>query len=212
MTPLPESGLYAVTDPALTRERGLHSCVEQALEAGAALVQYRDKSASAPQRRERAQSLLDLCRQFAVPLIINDDVQLARAIGADGAHVGRDDDAVRRARAILGPAAIVGASCYHELPLAIEAVRDGASYVAFGRFFVSHTKPGQALASVDLLEQARQQIDVPIAAIGGITAANGRAVVNAGASLLAVIHDLWCEADCTPRAQALVRCFADSRA
>jgi len=121
--------------------------------------------------------------------------------------VGRDDDAVSHARAVLGPAAIVGASCYHELPLAIQAVNDGASYVAFGRFFVSHTKPGHPLASVQLLEQAQQQIAVPIVTIGGITASNGRALVNAGANLLAVIHDLWCEPDCTSSAQALVGCF-----
>ena len=208
---LPKSGLYAITDPELSHERGLRTCVQEALGAGAAMVQYRDKVASAEQRRERAKSLLDLCRRFDVPLIINDDVDLAKAIGADGVHVGRDDDAVPHARATLGAHAIVGASCYHELPRAIRAVHEGASYIAFGRFFPSHTKPGQALASVELLAQARQQIDVPIAAIGGITASNGRPLVDAGASLLAVIHDLWCEADCAPRAQALIDCFNPAR-
>lgn len=207
MTHLPNSGLYAITDPELTHASGLVTCVEQALEAGAALVQYRDKHSSAPQRRERAQCLLTLCRQFRVPLVINDDVHLAQAVGADGVHVGRDDDAVPHARAILGADAIVGASCYHELPRAIQAARDGASYVAFGRFFESHTKPGQPLASLELLAEARQQLDVPIAAIGGITASNGRALVDAGANLLAVIHDLWCDPDCTPRTRALIGCF-----
>jgi thiamine-phosphate pyrophosphorylase len=143
-----------------------------------------------------------------VPLIVNDDVQLALAIGADGVHVGRDDDAVANARAILGSGAIVGASCYHELSLAQRAVDDGATYVAFGRFFPSKTKPGQALADLDLLIRARQQLDVPIAAIGGITADNGRSLVESGADLLAVIHDLWCEQHCRPRAKALVECFA----
>ena len=207
LTPLPDSGLYAITDPELTHDRDLNTCVQQALDAGAAMVQYRDKPASSQKRRERAESLLELCRQYRVPLIVNDDVHLALAIGADGVHVGRDDDAVAHARAVLGPTAIVGASCYHELPLAIRAVRDGATYVAFGRFYSSKTKPGQALATVQLLEQARRQIRVPIAAIGGISAGNGQTLINAGASLLAVIHDLWCEPDCTPRAQALVDCF-----
>jgi len=212
MQALPAFGLYAITDPQLTDARGLNACVEQALAAGAALVQYRDKLASPPERRTRAESLLSLCRRYNVPLIINDEVQLAQAIGADGVHVGREDDAVSHARAVLGPSAIVGASCYHELPLALRAVRDGATYVAFGRFFASHTKPGQALASLELLEQARQQIDVPIVAIGGITAENGRALVDAGVSLLAVIHDLWCEPDCAARARALVDCFPKSSA
>ena len=212
MTRRLNSGLYAVTDAELTRDRGLVTCVRQALEAGAALVQYRDKFSSASQRRESAQCLLDLCRQFNVPLVINDDVHLAHEVGADGVHVGRDDDAVSHARAVLGADAIVGASCYHDLPCAIRAVRDGASYVAFGRFFESHTKPGQPLASVALLAEARQRLNVPIAAIGGITANNGRALVNAGASFLAVIHDLWCEPDCTARAQALIGCFEPDRA
>lgn len=211
MIPFPDSGLYAITAPELTRGRGLNACVEQVLSAGASVVQYRDKTATASQRRERAQSLLSLCRQYKVPLVINDDIQLAQDIGADGVHVGRDDDAVSRARQILGPRAIVGASCYHDLQLAIQAARDGATYVAFGRFFTSRTKPGQALASVELLQQARQEVTLPITAIGGIQASNGRCLVQAGADLLAVIHDLWCEQNCTPRAQALVRCFADTR-
>ncbi|MFT5447527.1 MAG: thiamine-phosphate pyrophosphorylase [Gammaproteobacteria bacterium] len=205
--PLPQSGLYAITDQELTRDRGLLTCVKQVLDSGAAIVQYRDKTASGPQLRERAESLLELCRKYEVPLIVNDDVQLALAIGADGVHVGRDDDAVANARATLGPTAIVGASCYHELSLAQRAVDDGATYIAFGRFFTSKTKPGQALADLNLLMQARQQFTVPIAAIGGITADNGRSLVESGANLLAVIHDLWCEPDCRPRAKALVECF-----
>lgn len=206
-SPLPKSGLYAITDQELTRDRGLLSCVAQVLEAGAAIVQYRDKTAGQAQRRERAEALLALCGQFNVPLIVNDDVRLAREIGADGVHVGRDDDAVGKARAVLGPTAIIGASCYHELSLAQRAVDDGATYIAFGRFFTSKTKPGQALADEKLLEQARRQFAVPIAAIGGINADNGRSLVKSGADFLAVIHDLWCEPDCRSRAKALVECF-----
>lgn len=177
-SPLPKTGLYAITDQVLTRDRGLLACVKQVLDAGTAIVQYRDKTASGAQLRERAETLLELCRQYNVPLIVNDDVQLALAIGADGVHVGRDDDAVANARAILGPTAIVGASCYHQLSLAQRAVDDGATYVAFGRFFISKTKPGQALADLNLLMQARQQLAVPIAAIGGISADNGRSLVE----------------------------------
>jgi thiamine-phosphate pyrophosphorylase len=207
MTPLPTRGLYAVTDPALTEERGLLACVEQALRGGAAAVQYRDKSAPPATALARARALLSLCRSHAVPLIVNDDVELAAACGADGVHVGRDDAAVRHARELLGPDAIIGASCYHDFVLAQRAVADGASYVAFGRFFASRTKPGQALATPDLLHQARARLAVPVVAIGGITAGNAATLVAAGAQLLAVVHDLWSGEDCAARARALCRCF-----
>ena len=207
MNPLPNHGLYALTDPVLTAERGLVISVEQALRGGATLIQYRDKSAQVNEKSARAQALLKICRQAKVPLIINDDVELALAIGADGVHVGRDDQAVQHARQMLGSQAIVGASCYHQLSLATQAVRDGASYVAFGRFFESLTKPGQALANQQLLRAAKQQLSVPIAAIGGIAAENAPELVAAGTDFLAVIHDLWREDDCQARAQALSNCF-----
>lgn len=207
MTPLPTNGLYAVTDAVLTEERGLLTCVEQALIGGAAVVQYRDKCADPATALARANALLSLCRRYAVPLIVNDDVELAATCGADGVHVGRDDTAVRHAREALGPDAIVGASCYHDVALAQRAVSDGASYVAFGRFFPSRTKPGQALATLDLLRQARSQLAVPVVAIGGITTGNAASLVSAGAQLLAVIHELWSGDDCAERARALCRCF-----
>lgn len=207
MTPLPNRGLYAVTDAVLTHERGLLVCVEQALLGGASVVQYRDKLADPATALTRARALLSLCRAHAVPLIINDDVTLAARSGADGVHVGRDDAAVRHAREVLGPDAIVGASCYHDFKLAERAVADGASYIAFGRFFTSRTKPGQALATPDLLGLARARLAAPVVAIGGITAGNGASLVEAGAQMLAVIHDLWSSEDCTERARLLCRCF-----
>lgn len=207
-TPLPTRGLYAVTDTSLTEERGLLACVEQALRGGAAAVQYRDKNADPATALSRARALLSLCRGYAVPLIINDDVALAQRVGADGVHVGRDDAAVRHAREALGAGAIVGASCYHDFTLAQRAVVDGASYVAFGRFFTSRTKPGKALATLELLHLARENLPVPVVAIGGITAGNGASLVAAGAHLLAVIHDLWSGEDCAARARALCRCVS----
>jgi thiamine-phosphate pyrophosphorylase len=207
MTRLPTRGLYAVTDTSLTDDRGLLACVEQALHGGAAAIQYRDKTADPATALSRAHALLSLCRGYGVPLIVNDDVALAAKVGADGVHVGREDAAVRDARAALGPAAIIGASCYHDLALAQQAVADGASYVAFGRFFTSRTKPGQALATPELLQQARAHLPVSVVAIGGITAANGASLVAAGAHMLAVIHDLWSGEDCAARARALCRCF-----
>jgi thiamine-phosphate pyrophosphorylase len=209
MIPMPAKGLYAITDHALTRARGLAPCVEEALRGGATMVQYRDKTHDRARRREEAAALLELCHRFGAPLVINDDVDLALEVGADGVHVGREDAAVATARARLGPDAIVGASCYHDLGRAGAACRAGASYVAFGRFFTSATKPGQALATPALLGEARSSLPVPLVAIGGIRAENGAALVRAGADLLAVIHDLWTAPDRAARAKALAACWQD---
>lgn len=204
---MPRRGLYAVTDSALTQPRGLLACVESALKGGAALVQYRDKNNDQLRRREEARALLALCERFGVPLIINDDVELARDTGAHGVHVGREDAAVASARAALGPAAIIGASCYHELERAEAAEQAGATYVAFGRFFTSRTKPGTARATPDLLREARARISLPIVAIGGIRAGNAASLITAGADMVAVIDDLWSGPDCEDRARALSACF-----
>jgi thiamine-phosphate pyrophosphorylase len=204
---LPKPGLYAVTDAALTRARGLFACVEAALKGGAVMVQYRDKAAPRARRLSEATRLAALCRDAGVPLIVNDDPALAAEAGANGVHLGRDDGPVSRARALLGPTAIIGVSCYHELSRAREAALAGADYGAFGRFFASCTKPGEALATPTLLRSARAELDLPLVAIGGITAANGAPLVAAGASWLAVIHDLWSGVDVAARARALGDCF-----
>ena len=204
---MPRRGLYAVTDNVLTQPRGLLDCVEAALAGGAALVQYRDKTNDQVRRREEAWALLALCERFGVPLIINDDVELAHDTGAHGVHVGRDDAAIASARAALGPAAIIGASCYHELERAEAAQRAGATYVAFGRFFTSSTKPGTARATPDLLREARASISIPIIAIGGIRADNASSLITAGADMVAVINDLWSGPDCEASARALSACF-----
>ena len=200
-------GLYAVTDTALTRDRGLLRCVESALNGGAVMVQYRDKGSCSSQRRQEAMDLLAVCRRFGVPLIINDDVELAVEIGAHGVHVGQEDASVASARAALGPTAIVGASCYHELERARSAQDQGASYVAFGRFFTASTKPGAAMATAQLLREARSSLAVPVVAIGGIRADNASSLVNAGADMVAVINDLWSAPDCRAQAKALSACF-----
>jgi thiamine-phosphate pyrophosphorylase len=204
---LPGPGLYAVTDATLTRERGLVACVDAALNGGAVMVQYRNKAAPRARRLAEATRLAALCQGTGVPLIVNDDPALAADAGADGVHLGREDGPVSRARALLGPTAIIGVSCYHELSRAREGALAGADYAAFGRFFTSSTKPGEALATPALLRSARAELDLPLVAIGGITAANGAALVAAGARWLAVIHDLWSGPDVTASARALADCF-----
>jgi thiamine-phosphate pyrophosphorylase len=163
--------------------------VKAALLGGAGVVQYRAKAGRSS--AEEATALLTMCRESGVPLIINDDVGLALEIGADGVHLGRDDDGLASARELLGPQGIIGVSCYDDLTRALEAQNAGASYVAFGRFFPSLTKPHAPCARLHTLRQAQSQLNVPIVAIGGITQENGGALIGAGADLLAVIEGVF---------------------
>jgi len=184
------SGLYVITDDHLSgNELILH--VRQALEGGAHLVQYRNKTKQTSIKEMTARSLLELCREYHVPLLINDDVELAVTIGADGVHLGQSDVKLLEARRLLGAKAIIGVTCHASLELAKQAEKNGASYVAFGRFFASHTKPDASPASINLLTTAKQQLSIPICAIGGITPDNAPTLVGAGADMLAVIHGVF---------------------
>jgi thiamine-phosphate pyrophosphorylase len=204
------NGLYAITDSQLIPAGKLAEQVEQAIAGGACLVQYRDKHHSRTERKREATLLVRLCEQRDVPLIINDDVELAREVGAAGVHLGRDDVSISHARQRLGAKAIIGVSCYNRLDYATEAAHAGASYIAFGRFFPSHSKPDAVQADTSLLEQAHAQINLPIAAIGGITPGNGRQLVEAGANLLAVIHGVFGQADIQAAARQYTHCFNTS--
>ncbi len=187
----PSNGLYAITQ---TEHKSLDTVVnevESALKGGAVVVQYRDKQ---PQDAELlASRLLKLCQQYKVPLLINDDVDLAARIGADGVHIGRDDGSIERARQRLGQQAIIGVSCYDSIDYALEAQSQGVNYVAFGRFFPSSSKPLAKPASLETLSLAKQELSIPIVAIGGILPENGSLLLKAGADVLAVIGGLFNE-------------------
>jgi thiamine-phosphate pyrophosphorylase len=156
---MPVCGLYAITlDERDTAE--LLRKVRLALQGGARVVQYRNKSAGNALRLEQALALRALTREFSVPLIVNDDVLLARQIDADGVHLGGTDGNVADARKVLGSGKLIGVSCYNRLSLAREAVSQGADYVAFGSFFASAVKPDAVVATPDLLQQARSEFDV----------------------------------------------------
>ena len=198
----PFTGLYAITDAAL-KGQAIETQVELAIRGGARVVQYRDKSQDAHQRKAEAQAIHAVCRSFDVPLLINDDVQLAADIDADGVHLGRDDANLDIARKQLGPQAIIGVSCYNRLQLAERAVEAGADYVAFGRFFPSQSKPEAIHAGTELLNVARAKLDCPIVAIGGITPDNGRQLIQAGADMLAVIRGVFAADDITQAARSL---------
>ena len=188
-------GLYAITDSTLSPGDHLLQHVEQALLGGAAIIQYREKTGSASRRLAQATALLRLCRDHKALLIINDDLDLARRIGADGVHLGAEDSAPEDARSLLGEDALIGVSCYNRLELAREAAAAGADYIAFGRFFPSRIKPDAVQAYPELLTAARADLQVPLVAIGGITPENGASLVAAGADMLAVIHGVFGQTD-----------------
>lgn len=199
-------GVYAITPETADTAR-LLSQVEAALLGGVAAVQYRDKSGDVARRHEQASELVALCHQFHVPLIINDDLRLADLCDADGVHLGRDDGSLREARIILGKDRLIGASCYQSLELAEAAQTAGASYVAFGSFFASPTKPAASRADAALLHAATQVIQIPLVAIGGITLTNAPSLLDAGADSLAVLSALFEAADIRATAHDLNQLF-----
>ncbi|MET0086181.1 MAG: thiamine phosphate synthase [Sedimenticola sp.] len=188
-------GLYAITDSTLAANSSIIDQVAQALAGGARVIQYRDKSGDDQKRLAEAGALLILCRQHHAPLIINDDVELAARIGADGVHLGKDDPDIQAARTRLGKQAIIGISCYNQFDRASIAQEAGADYIAFGRFFNSTVKPDAVQAQPDLLRRAKRELELPTVAIGGITPENGGALIEAGADMLAVIHGVFGQPD-----------------
>jgi len=198
------SGLYVITDDKLSDSHLLEH-VQQAIQGGAGIVQYRSKTKQTAIKEMTARSLLELCREHRVPLLINDDVELAANIGADGVHLGQTDTRLTEARQRLGAGAIIGITCHASLELATQAQQQGASYVAFGRFFNSQTKPDASPANIDLLRYAKKQLSIPICAIGGITIDNATTLIDAGADLLAVIHGVFGQVDIQKAAQSYVK-------
>jgi thiamine-phosphate pyrophosphorylase len=205
-------GLYALTDPELVPEPVLAERVAQAIDGGARIVQFRDKSAGAAARRRRAQEVLAACRAHGALCIINDDPHLAAELDADGVHLGQEDASTTRARAIVGPDRLVGVSCYNRMEIALAGIAAGADYVAFGSVWPSATKPGAVRAPLSLLRQASRELSVPVVAIGGITRANAAATIAAGAHCIAVVSDLFGDPDPRRAAQVLSAACEHSRA
>ena len=182
-------GLYAITDSELLKGR-LLPYVEAALKGGATLLQYRDKSSDDARRLREAETLRELCNRYGAALIINDDAELAARLGV-GLHLGQGDGSLSAARALLGRQAIIGGTCHAQLELAEAAAKEGVSYVAFGRFFNSTTKPGAPSADIALLAAAKAKVNLPIVAIGGVTLENAPELIAHGASMVAVVHGLF---------------------
>lgn len=200
-------GLYAITPDSLCRDAArLQAAVAAALRGGAVLVQYRDKSPGADRARNAAM-LLALCRDSGARFIVNDDVELAANIGADGVHLGARDAPVPFARERLGARAVIGVSCANRIERAVVAQDQGASYVAFGRFFPSRTKPDAPQADLAVLTAARASLRVPLCAIGGITPELAPQVIAAGADLVAAVEGVFGVRDVEAAARAYATQF-----
>jgi len=187
----PCSGIYAITQTENKSAEQVISDVTAALKGGIKLLQYRDKKPS--DAMFLAGALKELCHSYHVPLIINDHIDLAKQIGADGVHIGQEDGLLSEARRVLGNNAIIGISCYNNIERALEAEQQSADYVAFGRFFPSTSKPLAAPAQLSTLKIAKAKIKIPIVAIGGVLPSNGAELLDSGADLLAVIGGLFDE-------------------
>jgi thiamine-phosphate pyrophosphorylase len=185
----PLRGLYAITQIKNKTADIIINEVIAAIKGGAVVVQFRDKDSL--DAIYLADQLVKVCHEYKVPLLINDDIELAIKVGADGVHIGREDGAISEARDRLGADAIIGVSCYNFVEQAFDAQEQGATYVAFGRFFPSSSKPLAAPAELDTLRKAKFLLDIPIVAIGGILPENGGPLLTAGADLLAVIGGLF---------------------
>ncbi len=204
-------GLYAITDPILTPSASIAEQVKLAILGGARMVQYRDNACPYAQREWQAAALMRVCNEHRVPLIVNNDVELAHKVGAHGAHLGRNDMRLREARALLGRHSIIGVSCYDDFTRAEQARQAGADYVAFGSFFASTIKPGAPVAGLDLLTRARRVLELPVCAIGGITADNATQVVCAGADLIAVASGVFAQPDPKSAARRIAALFEDEQ-
>jgi thiamine-phosphate pyrophosphorylase len=183
-------GLYALT-PDIADTDLLLKKVEAALQGGINMLQYRNKTANHKLQTQQARAILPMCRQYNVPLIINDSVKLCLTLDADGVHLGADDGNLAEVRNRIGKGKILGASCYNRFDLALLAQQQGASYVAFGACFASQTKPNAPVAGLDLFTRAKTELKIPTVAIGGITLANAPQVLQAGANSLAVINAIF---------------------
>lgn len=203
-------GLYGITDSDLMPDtETMLRKVEQSIKGGAKIIQYRDKSSDLKKRVEQASVLNLICKKNNIPLIINDDAGLAAGIGAAGVHLGQSDGAIEEAREMLGEEAIIGVTCHDSLELALKAQQAGASYLAFGAFFPSKTKPNAKPAPLSLVKDVKDKVNLPIVAIGGISVDNADQIVTAGADMVAVIHALYANKKVTAAAKQFHQLFTN---
>ncbi len=203
-------GLYVITDKELTPyEKGkIFEMVESALKGGAKIVQLRDKETPLEELLPIALALKKLCHKYKALFIVNDSVELAKVVSADGVHLGKEDTSIERALTEL-PGKIIGVSCYGDLERALRAEKLGASYVAFGSFYLSPTKPQSPIIPLEILREAKKRLTLPLCAIGGITLERAKPLIELGADLIAVISDIWKAVSIEERARAYAKLFEE---
>lgn len=194
MKPAIDYSIYLVTDEACLHGRPLLGCVEEALAAGVTLVQYRAKAADGGVLYAEACRLKELCDKYDVPLIINDRLDIALAVGAAGVHLGQDDLPCAVARRLLGEDFIIGVSA-HNPAEAVQAVSEGADYLGCGAVFGTATKHDVAKLGLENLRAIRKAVAVPMVGIGGITADNYAEVLATGADGAAIVSGILAQDD-----------------
>ncbi len=187
-------GLYAITDPALMQDKLIEK-TQLAIKGGINILQYRNKTAPLEQQESEAKMLANMCHENNVLFIINDNVELALKVNADGVHLGQKDTGITQARKQLGKNKIIGVTCHNKIDFAVTAQQQGADYVAFGRFYTSLTKPDAPQAELALLNEARKIISIPLVAIGGITHDTALPLLQNGANMLAVVQGVFAQED-----------------
>lgn len=183
-------GLYAITDEILTPDDTVLTQVREALEAGVKILQYRNKNARDSELKGICESLQALCKAYGALFIIDDRPHLAAVIGADGLHIGKDDMPLSEAREIF-PLGIIGVSCYGSVKKALEAQEEGASYVAFGSFFSSPTKPHSGIVSKSVVTKAKESLEIPVCVIGGISTSNIHEMAALGPDMISVVSAVF---------------------
>ena len=181
--------IYAISDDVLMPENLALEYAREILECGVKFFQFRSKKAV--KNEKLASEILNLCEKFGAKFIVNDDVKFAKKIGAKAVHLGKDDENIKEAFEILGKDAYVGVSCYNDINLAINAAKNGASYVAFGSVFTSPTKPNAPKCGLEVVKEAKQILDLPVCVIGGINETNIGSLSHAKPDLIAVISAIY---------------------
>ena len=181
--------IYAISDDILMPENLALEYAREILECGVKFFQFRSKKAV--KNEKLASEILNLCEKFGAKFIVNDDIRFAKKIGAKAVHLGKEDDGIKEAFEILGKDAYVGVSCYNDISLAINAAKNGASYVAFGSVFTSPTKPNAQKCELDVVREAKQILNLPICVIGGINETNIGSLSHAKPDLIAVISAIY---------------------
>jgi thiamine-phosphate pyrophosphorylase len=184
------SGMYAITDEILTPDEVVVEKVQEALETGISIIQYRNKSKSDDEIREVVKKLRELVvDMYGATFILNDRVDLAIEVGASGIHIGENDMELIQVRKKFD--GIIGVSCYGDIEKAKNSEKLGANYVAFGSFFLSGTKPNSKIVELKILEEAKKELTVPICAIGGISCNNISLIRDKEPDMIAMVSAIW---------------------